>query len=909
MTVSGSGQAGALWYDLRAKQDQLSADLQRATGDLRTAGRVGEEAFATPMERATGRVREGVRGVVSEINSLRGKGPDELAQSFARAADSADEAFEAVRRIGTGDNLDTAKARQYADVLDQISIEAQQTLADLRELQAADPRFDTPEMQRAATELDRVGREASEGAAKLREIKGVGASTEFERLAHEANESAAGMDRAAGNTDGLLNKLKGVKGILVGLGLALSAQQLVSWAGSARDAFSELEQTTRTVDAVFGDSAQVIHDWGETAQTAAGLSKQRVNEAAAVMGQTLLNMGFNAREAAAQVVVLQQRAADMALAFGKTPEDAITAITAAMRGERDTIEKFGVAIKQADVNSRVLALGLDTSTSAAKKNAEAIAILDIILTQSEKSAGRFAESQDDVAVAMAQNQAKIDNFNAEVGRSVASIQLGAIKVGEAVTGVGEGVGEFFDDVFSQEKAAKVKVLAEAAGVAANEMRDRISAAAHDSNRTWSEQLDHMIAMTSGAGQELGNEAERTGLNIRRGFEDANIDDAISEPIRRGKEEALRQLNELYTGIAGVIAERENQLRAAGGDAVQAWLDPQIWQQQLEAVNAEITNADAVLAEQLRANAEAQRQAREAGDADALAAAKRTREELVREHETRTIELTAEAIQLQMNLATTGTAMEQAAALSSLRTSEFMREGLASKDPEIRALFEAWDAKLAETGARMESEAVSAAGATTQGLINGLERRTPRVHRSIYQLMNARPDTSWAFGTGQKVPIGIAAGISEEAWRVQSEMVGLSQVMRAPMVSSEPKDPRSGLRGITKAFGLVGILARGIRNDFPVAQGVMRDLSHILTPDMAGLAVPSMTPDAVLRAVPQLATPASGAPGSARNAGPAQHIERHVHIHAEQGYDILRNTDDTQRAAQRALWLEEGGWNG
>ncbi len=268
------------------------------------------------------------------------------------------------------------------------------------------------------------------------------------------------------------------KNILTGagvLGIGVGIHQLTNYAGEAADAFSDLQQTTRTVDAVFGDSAEVIHAWGETAARAAGLSKREVNEAAAVMGQTLLNLGFNARDAADMVVLLQQRAADLALAFGKEPEDAILAITAAMRGERDTIEKFGVSIKQADVNSRVLSLGLDTSTVAAKKNSEAIAILDIILNQSASSAGRFAESQDDVAVKLAQNQAAIENMNAVVGQEVASIQLGAAKVGDAVAGYFDTASGNIDAFVSNFGARHVEILrlADEAGITYEAMKQRI----------------------------------------------------------------------------------------------------------------------------------------------------------------------------------------------------------------------------------------------------------------------------------------------------------------------------------------------------------------------------------------------------------------------------------------------------
>ena len=108
------------------------------------------------------------------------------------------------------------------------------------------------------------------------------------------------------------------------------------------------------------------------------MSQQTFMSSAAIMGTTLQNMGFTIQSPPTSLFN-SSRTADLAIAFGKRPQDALLAITAAMRGERDTIEKFGIAIKQVDVNARISALGLDTSTAAARKNAEAMAIVQLVL--------------------------------------------------------------------------------------------------------------------------------------------------------------------------------------------------------------------------------------------------------------------------------------------------------------------------------------------------------------------------------------------------------------------------------------------------------------------------------------------------------------------------------------------------
>lgn len=101
-----------------------------------------------------------------------------------------------------------------------------------------------------------------------------------------------GAERETKGLGGKLREALSPKNIMMGaglLGIGLGIRNLTRWAGDAAEEFSALQQTTRTIDDVFGDSAGVIHDWGETAADAAGLSKREVNEAGAAMGQTLVN--------------------------------------------------------------------------------------------------------------------------------------------------------------------------------------------------------------------------------------------------------------------------------------------------------------------------------------------------------------------------------------------------------------------------------------------------------------------------------------------------------------------------------------------------------------------------------------------------------------------------------------------
>lgn len=214
----------------------------------------------------------------------------------------------------------------------------------------------------------------------------------------------------------------GIGAGLKGFGAGIIASIGLGAVDDLTDAASQLEQSAAAIESVFGDAKATIEEFGETAADTAGLSKREVNQMAAVIGSQLQGMGFSVNEAADKVVVLQKRAADMAATFGGPTQQALTAIAALFRGERDPIEKYGVTIKEADVKARAAALGLDDTTLAAKRYSSAVASLDLVLQGTAKTQGQFARESNTAAGAAARAAAEYENAKAELGESLLPAQ-------------------------------------------------------------------------------------------------------------------------------------------------------------------------------------------------------------------------------------------------------------------------------------------------------------------------------------------------------------------------------------------------------------------------------------------------------------------------------------------------------
>ena len=249
----------------------------------------------------------------------------------------------------------------------------------------------------------------------------------------------------------------GAKAVAVGFGLIqTAASKSIGFVFDSIDAFSQLEQSAGAIDAVFGKSARVIEDFAETAAEKAGLSKRAVFEMASVLGASLQGMGFDVDAAARKAIQLEQIGADLAATFGGPTVDAVQAIGSALRGERDPIERFGISIKEADVQARILQLGLANTTAEEKKMASATATLDLIIQGASLTTGRFAAETDTLAGKQAIANAKMEDAQAVLGEKLAPLMedftqfmidvgIPALEGTAAVFGaIGDGVGVLND---------------------------------------------------------------------------------------------------------------------------------------------------------------------------------------------------------------------------------------------------------------------------------------------------------------------------------------------------------------------------------------------------------------------------------------------------------------------------------
>lgn len=194
------------------------------------------------------------------------------------------------------------------------------------------------------------------------------------------------------------------------------------------DAAAGLEQAVGGTAAVFAEAGGVIDDFAAGSAEAAGLSQRSARELTSQIGALLQGFGFARDESAEWSVTLSQLGADLAATFGGRPDEAVQALGAALRGEYDPLERFGVSLSAAKVNAEAVAMGLATSTNAVDSNAKAQAALALIMDQSTSAQGQFARESETASGQAAIAGAKMEDAAASMGEQLLPIYAKAAEL-------------------------------------------------------------------------------------------------------------------------------------------------------------------------------------------------------------------------------------------------------------------------------------------------------------------------------------------------------------------------------------------------------------------------------------------------------------------------------------------------
>lgn len=128
--------------------------------------------------------------------------------------------------------------------------------------------------------------------------------------------------------------------------------------------------------------------------------------------------------------------ADLSSMFGGTTADAVDALSSALKGEMDPIEKYGISLNDATLQAQAASMGLGDLYKSGDRNAKMQATLAAITAQSGKAVGNFAREADTAQGQQQRMTASFENAKAALGEALLpALTAAASKLAEFATWV------------------------------------------------------------------------------------------------------------------------------------------------------------------------------------------------------------------------------------------------------------------------------------------------------------------------------------------------------------------------------------------------------------------------------------------------------------------------------------------
>jgi len=197
--------------------------------------------------------------------------------------------------------------------------------------------------------------------------------------------------------------------------------------GAAKLASDFNEEASKS-EVIFGDASTAIMEFSKTAATSLGQSQTEALKAAGTFGVLGTAAGLTGTDLGNMAVKFTTLATDLASFNNTSPEDAVLALGAGLRGEAEPLRRFGILLDDATLRTKALELGLVKSTKdALDPQTKSLAAQAIILEQTTLQQGDFARTADGAANKQRILTAQIKDAKTNIGKGFLPVM--AIAVG------------------------------------------------------------------------------------------------------------------------------------------------------------------------------------------------------------------------------------------------------------------------------------------------------------------------------------------------------------------------------------------------------------------------------------------------------------------------------------------------
>ena len=133
----------------------------------------------------------------------------------------------------------------------------------------------------------------------------------------------------------------------------------------------------------------------------------------AITGALFQDLDISQKESAQLTIDLTERASDLASVFNTDVNDAMSAISQAVRGETEAIRRYAGDVTDATLQNFLFAQGVDKNVTELTQQEKKLLRTQVLLEQTASVQGDFAKTSGDLANRQRILSARIENVSAK----------------------------------------------------------------------------------------------------------------------------------------------------------------------------------------------------------------------------------------------------------------------------------------------------------------------------------------------------------------------------------------------------------------------------------------------------------------------------------------------------------------
>jgi hypothetical protein len=206
------------------------------------------------------------------------------------------------------------------------------------------------------------------------------------------------------------------KGAIAGAAL-FAGKQLLDFAQSSIFAASSAQEAAGAFGTTFGGAAEQLGEQLSKNANLFGLTTSEAKQLIGVFGAVAQGMGFTQDESADLSSRLFELSGDIA-SFNNVSsgaEPVLRAFQSAIVGEREALKTYGIAISEAEVQTKAFEMTGKTSADALTRQEKALATTELLFSKASVQIGNAEREAEGFAAQMLQTRAKTQELREEVG--------------------------------------------------------------------------------------------------------------------------------------------------------------------------------------------------------------------------------------------------------------------------------------------------------------------------------------------------------------------------------------------------------------------------------------------------------------------------------------------------------------